>query len=218
MFGFRALLSQLAGVLALFVLTAGCAAHAEFDEGFDYHAFTLPKDAEPPETILVQEFFWYGCPHCDRIEPYVNALLADLPKGVAFQRIPAALNPRWELHARAYYAAQSLGVVERTHAAMFDAIHRQRRRLNDRDALAAFYAEHGVDQAAFKSHLGSFDMDFQIRRAKRDANRYQVSSVPTFIVAGKYTTGPGVTGSNQRTMDVVRYLIDKELKALNAGR
>jgi len=61
-------------------------------------------------------------------------------------------------------------------------------------------------------------VDFQIRRAKRMASHYRVRSVPTFIVAGKYTTGPGVTGSNQRTMDVVRYLIDKELTALKAGR
>ena len=213
MSGSRAVLSYCAGVLALFGLAAGGAAHAEFDEGIDYGVlvFAEPEGAVPPAAVKVQEFFWYGCPHCYSIEEPVRQLIKGLPEGVVFERIPAALNPRWEIHARAYFAAQSLGVVARTHTPLFDAIHRHRRRLTDRDSLAAFYAEHGVDPAVFKQRLVSFGVDAKVRHAVQIARRYRVRSVPTFIVDGKYTTGPGVTGSNRRTMDVVRYLVDKAL-------
>lgn len=213
MSGSRALLSCCVGVLALFGLVVGGAVQADFDEGIDYGVlkFPEPEGAMPPPVVKVQEFFWYGCPHCYSIEEPVKQLIKGLPEGVVFERIPAALNPRWEIHARAYFAAQSLGVAARTHTPLFNAIHRDGQRLTNRDSLAAFYADHGVDPVVFKRRLASFGVDAEVRRAVQMARRYRVRSVPTFIVAGKYTTGPGVTGSNRRTMDVVRYLVDKAL-------
>ncbi len=190
---------------------AYAASTAEYDAGFDYKLIDPPATvpgAEPGKVTVV-EFFWYGCPHCYRFEPYLDKWLEHKPDYVQFIRIPAPLNPTWTVHARAYYAAQELGVLPRLFQPLFDAIQRQGPALATEDALAGFFTRHGVKPAAFRAAYGSFSVDAKVRRARALAQRVGVTGVPTLMVAGQYRTSLERAGSDQRLIDIVAYLARK---------
>ncbi|KAA6183259.1 thiol:disulfide interchange protein DsbA/DsbL [Thiohalocapsa marina] len=206
--------------LALLVTTAATAATpsaAEFDEGIDYRRVEQPVRAEPGADVEVLELFWYGCPHCWHLEPRVQAWLENKPAEATFRRLPAAAAPHWAPHAKAYYAAEMLGELDRLHEPLFRAMHEERRRLQTDDALIAFAAEQGIDEAAFRNAYNSFPVDMQVRKSADLVRRYGVDGVPAVVVNGKYVTSASQAGSNERMFQVVDYLVDLEAGAPGAA-
>ncbi|MES3039775.1 MAG: thiol:disulfide interchange protein DsbA/DsbL [Pseudomonadota bacterium] len=175
-------------------------------EGKDYKILSNPTVAPAKGQIEVAEFFWYGCPHCYTLEPHVAAWLKTKPANVKFSRIPAALNPVWEANARGYYVAEASGVLEASHAALFDAIQVRKERLFDQASLAAFYARFGVKAQNFNGLYQSFAVSARIAQSRNLAIRYQLSGVPAMVVNGKYL----VSGDSGRVVEVVKALIERE--------
>lgn len=178
-------------------------------EGKDYKLLANPTVAPAKGQFEVAEFFWYGCPHCYSLEPHVAAWLKTKPANVKFTRIPAALNPVWEANARGYYVAEASGVLEASHAALFDAIQVRKERLFDQASLAAFYARYGVKPESFNSLYQSFAVSARIAQSRNLAVRYQLSGVPAMVVNGKYL----VSGDSARVVEVVKALIARERAA-----
>lgn len=203
--------SWLTGII-LFALIAGPAqAQLAFVEGTDYQAISPPVRTSDPDRVVVTEIFWYGCPHCFRFEPYAQNLAASLPDGAVFEYVPSVLNPRWTEHARAYYAFRMMGVLDRIHQSFFDAIHRKRQRLTSLDTIAEFVAAEGFDAAAFREHYFSFPVETQIRRNMQMEKRYGHRGVPAVVVNGKYLVSASLAGSNQRMVEIIRFLVAREL-------
>lgn len=189
------------------------AAQAEsfYLEGAQYEAIVPPAPADAPAgKVEVVEMFWYGCPHCYRFEPYLSRWLENKPENVSFKRVPAVLNPNWVVHARAYYAAQMLGVEEKIHADMFRAIHEQGRRLDTEEALAAFFAAHGVPEDKFREAFNSFEVHMKLREAARLGRAYQLGGVPAMVVNGKYRVTGSLAGSYPEMLNVVQHLVQQE--------
>lgn len=178
-------------------------------EGKDYTVLANPTVAPAKGQVEVAEFFWYGCPHCYSLEPFVASWLKTKPASVKFTRIPAALNPVWEANARGYYVAEASGVLEASHAALFDAIQVRKERLFDQSSLAAFYGRYGVKPASFNGLYQSFAVSARIAQSRNLAIRYQLSGVPAMVVNGKYL----VTGDTGRVVEVVKALVERERAA-----
>lgn len=159
--------------------------------------------------IEVVELFWYGCPHCYQFEPAIEHWLETKPDNIEFVRVPAIFARNWELHARAYYAAEQLGVLDKTHGALFDALHKQRRKLFTEDALVAFFVEQGVDEAAFLEAYNSFDVDSKTRTAATLTRKYGITGVPAMVVDGRYRTSAQKTGTYEMLLKVVDHLAAK---------
>lgn len=174
-----------------------------FEEGKDYLRLSVPVPPAVPDKAEVVEFFSYTCPHCRDLEPTVREWLKRKPDNVVFVQIAVAFGANWEPSARAYYAAQALGVLDKVHQPLFEAIHREKRKLNTEDELAAFFAEQGVDQDAFRKAYKSFQTETQLRRGNQMAQRYGVRGVPTVIVNGLYDV------KSPRIFEVVDFLIAK---------
>ena len=174
--------------------------------GKDYTVLSSPGTVEKPGQIEVREFFWYGCPHCYRLEPYVAGWLAKKPADVNFVRSPAAMNPVWEQNARGYYAVDLMGLTAKVHKPLFDAIHQGNQRLFDQNSLANFYKGYGVDTAKFNGMFNSFAVSGKIAQSKQLAQKYQLDGVPALVINGKYV----VKGEDQKVLDVTNYLIGKE--------
>lgn len=143
------------------------------------------------EKVEVVEVFNYVCPACAAFQPLVNTWKRNLAPDVRFEYVPADFRPTWSPYVRAFYTAQALGVVDKTHDAVFNAIHVERTLQGERgvdtpQAIAAVYARHGVDAATFASTMSSFAIDARANRAKQFLTRNQVSSTPTMIVDGRY--------------------------------
>ncbi|MFL6624065.1 MAG: thiol:disulfide interchange protein DsbA/DsbL [Sulfurifustaceae bacterium] len=184
-------------------------------KGRDYVALPKPQPVETGNKIEVREFFWYGCPHCYALEPALAKWLKQKPANVEFIRTPATA-PNWLLHAQAYYAFASLGATERTHAALFRAIHQENRRLNSEDALADFAKQQGIDPAKFREAFNSFGVRMNVEKAKRVNEAYEVTSVPMLAVDGKYLTSASMVGSEEGLIPALDQLVQQAAKERGA--
>jgi thiol:disulfide interchange protein DsbA len=188
-----------------------------FDEGIEFTRLSQAQPTETGDKIEVLELFWYGCPHCFHMEPALENWVKAAPQNVAFRRMPAVLGPHWEPHARAFYAAEVLGVGEKMHEPLFEALHEKKLKLANENELAEFFAEHGVPKEEFVSAYRSFAVDMKLRRAVAMGKRYGVDGVPAFIVNGKFRTSASQAGSNEKLFAVLDYLIAEETKSAGTG-
>lgn len=182
---------------------------ANFTAGKDYTVLENPGKVEVPGKIEVREFFWYGCGHCFKLEPYMQAWIKKLPKDVHFVRTPAAMNPVWESSARGYYVTEALGVRSKTHLPLFHAIHENGQQVFDQQSQAKFFVKYGIPEAKFNSMYNSFPISSKVAQANQLARDYQLTGVPAVVVNGKYV----VQGDAEKVPQVVNYLIEKERKA-----
>lgn len=197
---------------SLFILLFSCAALLKAETP-GYETLSSPQPTQHPDKVEVIEFFWYGCPHCYSFEPELSKWLKTLPKNVEFIRQPAVFNETWGKHAKAYFVAEALGVVDKVHADLFDAIQNKKEKLETKEELAAFFTAHGVDPAQFHETFNSFAIDAKMRQAPAIAARYGITGVPTVIINGKYVTSGPLAGSHEKMLDVMDGLIKKESAA-----
>ncbi len=202
-------IGQLAGIMVAVLLLAG-PVHA-FDEGIDYRTLDQKQSTQTGEKVEVLELFWYGCPHCYQLEPALDRWLARKPDYVEFQRMPAVLGNGWENHARVYFTAEMLGVLDRLHVPFFKALHDEKQRLFDEDSITDWFADRGVDREAFSRAFNSFIVDMKMRRSKQYGHRVGLDGVPSFIVNGKFLTSPTITAGSERMFQVLDFLTAREV-------
>ena len=162
------------------------------------------------DKIVVYEFFWYGCPHCYNLEPTMDKIEASLKKDTILIKVPVALRDTWENHAKAFYALQQMKLDDDLHEKIFNEIHINSERLDTRDTLAQFVSNEGFDGEKFKKVFDSFGTEMRLKKASRLARQYQITSVPTLVVNGKYRTSGSHVSSYDELIDVVNLLIEKE--------
>lgn len=202
----------------LFVLTGFTlpvsSVFAEINEGIEYKLVYPPVRTADKDKIEVVEVFWYGCPHCYSFEPKLNKWKKTMPDNVVFRRVPAIFSnrPAWVAHARAYYTAELLGVLDKIHQPLFEAIHKNRQRIATEDALADFFAQYGVDQQTFKDTFNSFGVQIKVNIAKDLTRKYKIDGVPSIIVNGRYRTHASLTNGQAGILKVIDFLIEKESK------
>ncbi len=173
--------------LVITLAAGGPAAHAQaFEEGVDYTVLKAPLGTDNPPRIEVVEMFWYGCPHCYELEPVIEKWVKALPKDVEFKRVPAPLNRNWEAAARVYYTLESMGLIDKLHGPLFDAIHRDRLRITNERALLDWLGGKGVDAAKYSAASRSFAVESKLKRAMQITQATGIEGVPALLVNGKY--------------------------------
>src|SRR5215470_10551107 len=181
------LLILLAGLLGAGACSADNApATRQWSAGADYVVIDPPQKTSTGDKVEVAEVFSYACPHCAHFQPYADELRSKLPANAQFVLVPAVFNPSWEPFARAFYTAQSLGLVDKTHQSLFDAIHRDHLPLRDIDSLANWYAGQGANAGNFLSTANSFVIDAKMVHGNDLVKAYGVDATPTLVVNGKY--------------------------------
>ena len=194
--------------LALAALGAPLAARAQQPRsGVDYVALKTELPVETPGKIEVIEFFWYGCPHCYSLEPLIESWLSKLPPDAQFRRIPAVFNDRWARDAAVYYAFEALGIVNRLHRPLFDAIHRDGLRTDSAEAFGQWLQRQGVETKKFDEVVRSFGVQSKVRRAAQLSVAYRIDGTPAMAVQGRYTVGAEQSRTQKAMLDTVDYLI-----------
>ncbi len=169
-----------------------------------------------PDKIEVAEFFWYGCPHCYDLEPYLKSWKAEMPANVRFVQVPVTWNNAVATHAKMFYTAEALGtlgVIEDMsafHQAVFAELHQRGNRLLSERAMKQLFARFGASEEDFDKAWSSFDVDRRLRLAEDLSQRYSVQSVPTIVVNGKFRTGAPEAGGNDKLVEVIDELIARE--------
>jgi|TARA_B110000977_G_scaffold72155_1_gene97744 thiol:disulfide interchange protein DsbA len=182
--------------------------HGRYREGQHYLRLATPLPALEPAAAKheVVELFWYGCSHCNDFDPYLEVWKVKTKADVNLVRVPAIFNPRWEQHARAYYALELMGELDNVHTLIFEAIHDQGRSLHNVGSMARFLASHGVDKDQFREAFDSFVVETKINRAKQLIRDYQVTGVPAIIVDGTYKVSGSTAGGYQQLIGVIEQL------------
>ncbi|OOG49535.1 thiol:disulfide interchange protein DsbA/DsbL [Rhodanobacter sp. C01] len=188
----------LGGLLLASACTAQSSAPAPYTEGNEY--VTLPAPYQRYSSagkVEVVEVFSYACIHCAEFAPVAEKLRKELPPGVEFKLVPAPFSAEWLPFARAYYAADQLGVVDRTHMQLFQAKFGDHYPINSMDELADFYARQGVDRTKFINIASSPEATAKLKSDLALIQKWQVDGTPSIVVDGKYRV------NNVHTLDEI---------------
>jgi thiol:disulfide interchange protein DsbA len=181
--------------------------------------YDLVNPAQPTDTpgkVEIVDVFWYGCPHCYSFLPSMEALEKRKADYVEIRRMPAIFRDSWAIHARAFYTAKLLNVIEQVHRPLFEAIHDKNQPLNTPELLRAFFVAHGVDGKSFDKTFTSFAVETMLRKSTLMQGRYGVRGTPSLIVNGKYRISAQKAGGYAQMVDVAEALAAREHKATMA--
>lgn len=202
---------------ALLVLAATVLGPAQAQSpvaGKDYTEIQNGRPLDPPAggTVVVEEFFNYICPACNSFEPTFVAWSAKLPANVKVVHVPATFRADFMQYAKAYYAAEALGLLDKTHRAAYEAIHIKRQmpaegERPDEEKIAAWYAGYGVSKDEFLGAMRSFGVNIKVNRATEHMQKLRVPSTPTLVVNGRYMV-KGDTWDDM--LRIASFLIEKE--------
>ncbi|MEN9313695.1 MAG: oxidoreductase [Pseudomonadota bacterium] len=183
-------------------------------EGFEYRAVSPQQQTDAPGRIEVLEFFWYGCPHCNALEPLLKEWVAKQPPDVLFRKVHVGLGPSWVAHQQLFYTIEAMGKSAEMHDRVFAAIHVDRNPLDKPDRMADFVAKFGLDRKLFLETFESFAVKTRMRKASTMAEAYRLDGVPAMAVNGRWFTSPSMAGGSAQSLRVLDALIDRERKAL----
>jgi protein dithiol oxidoreductase (disulfide-forming) len=201
----------------IFALTLSAGASAQPAPGKDYQLINPPQPTSSGAKVEVIEFFYYGCPGCNSLQTPLRAWLKKKPADVEFRRAPTVFQDEWIPLTKAYHAFDAMGVVDKVHHELFNAIHDRRtleikNLLRDPNPLYDWVAKQGVDRRKFVEVYTSFGVGSRTNRSMEMPGNYQVTSTPTLVVDGKYLTTPAMVGSYERFFQVLDQMIAQARK------
>lgn len=192
-----------AAAVFLFSLAGGAA--AQLVAGKDYRPISPPQPTDSGAKVEVLEFFWYGCPHCNTLQPSLKAWLKSKPADVEFKRVPAVFQDSWVPLTKAFYAIDAMGLTEKLHHDVFAAIHVQKARLQEPKVLFDWVAGKGVDKQKFIDTYNSFSVQGRAQRSIDMTRNYDIPGTPALTIDGKYLTAPSMTLKADRSIDYDRF-------------
>jgi thiol:disulfide interchange protein DsbA len=167
--------------------------------------------AQPVEAkngkVEVVEFFWYGCPHCYSLEPHIESWLKKLPPDVEFRRVPAVFNERWGHDAAIFYTIEAMGLADKLHRPLFDAIHKDHLRTDSQAAFGEWLQKNGVEPKKFMDTMKSFGVQSKVRRATQQTIAYKIDGTPAMAVQGRYTVSADQGRTQQGMLQAVDSLV-----------
>lgn len=211
----RVLKYGLFACLTFFAAACSAADNASaYQLGKDYKQVSDIQKPDDPKKIAVEEFFCYCCPHCFHADPSIEDWRQHAAKDVTFARVPNSLGRAdGKVLQQAYYIAQTMNILDKVHIPLFKAIHEQHEPMSSLESVRALFVEQaGIKPGDFDSLAGSFVIDSEVRQADAEAQTYQVTSVPTLIVGGKYV----VNGAAPELPKLLDFLVDKVRKERKA--
>ena len=177
--------------------------------------FELIENADRPRSkgpVEVAEFFSYGCIHCKNFDPEFAAWAAGATNDVSVKRRPATFSASWTLLGQAYLALEHANALEGQHDRLFSAIHDARKRFSTGRDIAEYLDSPEFSANDFMRAFNSSSVSRKLSRAADDTRRYQIGSVPTLVVAGKYRVG--MNNGTRRALEVTDWLVKQELKRI----
>ncbi len=175
-----------------------------------------PTDAAPGK-VEVLEVFWYACPHCYALEPFLAAWVKRKAPYIDFRRVPVTWQPVHQSHARLFYALEALGKESALHSEIFEEMHVRKNYMfaqgnadETLSAQVAFVKAHGISAADFTNAYNSFTVQTDLSKADDLVHRYHVDGVPTVIINGKYVTDVNMAGNPANLISIIDDLAASE--------
>lgn len=195
--------------------TAKPASTINYQAGKHYIVLDKPVNTVDANRVEVNEVFWYGCSHCFVFEPLVKTWSDTIADDTVLVKTPANWHVNMELHARAFYTAKALKVLDKVHEPIFIAMNVKKQKLDKEKAIEALFLEHtDIDAEKFQKTFNSFGVNSAVRQADARQRAYQITGTPEMIVNGKYRVTAELAGGHAGMLAVVDYLVEQERAAL----
>ncbi len=198
-----------------FNISTATAQGEQYKAGTHYEVLETPVRTSDPKRIEVAEVFWYGCSHCFTFEPMVSTWASQLPEDVNFVPSPAIWHSSMALHARAYYTAKALKVLDPVHQAIFEAMNLKKNKLASKEAIGKIFVAQGVDLDKFNKTFDSFGVVSATKQADARQRSYGIKGTPEMVVNGKYRINAKMAGGQGGMLKVADYLVTMERQRLD---
>lgn len=163
--------------------------------------------AKRANRIEVLEFFSFGCPHCHRFQPVIDAWLKTRADDVDFAKISISLGQaQWIGYSRLYVALNRLNRRDLI-ADVFDAIHRRRGDFANAAWLSAWCKGHGLDTERLVVLMNSEGVNQQVSFAEELARQLKVDGIPGVVIGRRFVTSPVMAGTYRNTLRVMDDLV-----------
>lgn len=180
-------------------------------EGVDYTVLPEPQPTFGTGGIEVAEVFAYTCIHCANLQPTINTWKTTLASDVRFRYVPGAFGGPSDNFARGFFAAETMGLLDKTHDGVFKAFFVDRKfQTGSLEEIADHYASQGADREAFLSTMNSFAVTAKVNRARQFAQRTNVQATPTMIINGKYSATTTNDRGPEGLLATIEYLVAVE--------
>jgi protein dithiol oxidoreductase (disulfide-forming) len=166
-----------------------------------------PQPVETGEKIEVIDFFWYGCPYCNELQPALEDWIKRKPADVTLRRVPVILRDSWAAHARIYYTLETLNEVGRLHLKVYHSYHVEELHMSKPDVMVEWAVKNGIERKKWLDAYYSQEVDARVERAQRLTRAYTVEGTPTLVVDGRYLTSSGMTRTVREVIPVLEDLV-----------
>lgn len=200
-------------LLACLLFAASIAAQAQqrspaLRVNLDY-TLIAEQPADTGGKVEVIDFFWYGCPGCNAVQPALEAWIKRKPADVILRRIPAIRHDAWIPHARIYYTLEALGEIERLHQEVYRGYHVEQLHMSKPDVMEQWAVRHGIPRDRWTAAYGSAETNERLEQAREATRRYKVPATPSLVVDGRYLTSGGMAESAEEMISILERLVIK---------
>jgi thiol:disulfide interchange protein DsbA len=201
--------SLIACAFALLALLAGPgAAQQPVRADIDYRVIK-PQPLGVADGIEVIDFFWYGCPHCNRLQPALERWISRKPHDVTVRRIPAILRESWAPHARIYYTLEALGEVERLHQRVYHGYHVEELHMSKPEVMSEWAVRNGITRERWDEAYVSAEVQRKVAEAAKLTRAYDITGTPSLVVNGRYLTSGNMVETLAGLVTVLDGLVHK---------
>jgi thiol:disulfide interchange protein DsbA len=164
---------------------------AQYEEGKHYSVVSSTATNKPE----IREYFSYYCPACRAFEPYLDGFKKLLPEGgkLAKTHVDFMQQTSSEIQfmlSKALVIAEKTNVADKFSPAIFNYLQTDRKKIESVEDIKAIYVESGGNAAKFDKGMKNFSIVNTAKRNKKTqeklSNARQLTSVPTFVINGKY--------------------------------
>jgi thiol:disulfide interchange protein DsbA len=219
----------LAACLTVALPGAACAqgGPSKWVEGEHYSLVSpVQRTNVAPGKVEVMEVFSYGCIACNNFQPALEQVKAALPANAQMVYLHAAFNAaeNWPMLQRAYFTAQALGVAEKAHQGIYDAVWKtgelavvdpttgrlRSPQASILDAARVYSRLTGVDVGEFMKTADSFAVNAKVDAANQQILQMRVPGTPCFVIGGKYRIEMRAIRSIGELNELIRFLVEQE--------
>jgi thiol:disulfide interchange protein DsbA len=194
---------------------AASAAGADPKNGAEYLTLPEVQNTDAGNKVEVTEFFAYYCPHCNRFEPLLAAWVQKQGANIVFKRVHVSGGPSVLPQQHLFYTLEALGQVPQYHQKVFDAMHVERLRLANDQAVFDWADKAGIDHAKFASAWSSFGVQAKLRRADRMMAEYRIDQWPMVAIDGRFLTSPTLAGEGSKAPQTEEQLQQSALQVMD---
>ncbi len=195
-------------VLLLSTVPLPASAQQPVRADIDYRVIK-PQPVAVANRIEVIDFFWYGCPHCNNLQPGLERWIGSKPADVAIRRIPAILRDSWAPHARIYYTLEALGEAERLHQRVYHGYHVEELHMSKPEVMATWAVRNGIDRERWEQAYSSPEVQRKVEEAAKLTRAYQITGTPSLVVNGRYLTSGNLAESLDSLVSIIDGLVHK---------